>query len=89
MHLLYLIGLTAVIYFTSIDANASVTGSNDGPSRATSGAAVSATTVLKKNNADDNSDEERARAGVSVSAVEKLKSWFTSSNVTRNNSRVG
>ncbi|KAG2899573.1 hypothetical protein PC114_g13885 [Phytophthora cactorum] len=56
MRLLYLIGLTAVIYITSIDANASVTGSNDGPSRATK--------------------------GVSVSAVEKLKSWFTSSNVT-------
>ncbi|KAF1793540.1 hypothetical protein GQ600_11950 [Phytophthora cactorum] len=80
MPLLYLVGLAALGSITSTDANLSVTGTKvhvpSVSNWATSAADVSTTRLLRTSNTDD--DE---RAGLSVPTVEKLKTWFTSSNV--------
>ncbi|KAG3053718.1 hypothetical protein PI125_g25970, partial [Phytophthora idaei] len=81
MPLLYLVGLAALGSITSTDANLSVTGTKvhvpSVSNWATSAADVSTTRLLRTRNTDD--DDERA--GLSVPTVEKLKTWFTSSNV--------
>ncbi|ETP39517.1 hypothetical protein F442_13024 [Phytophthora nicotianae P10297] len=83
MGLLYLVGLASLAAITSTDANSPiVTSSVQSPkvsNWSSSTSVVSTTRFLRTSDTDDEESEERA--GLSVPASEKLKSWFMSSNV--------
>ncbi|KAF4146163.1 hypothetical protein GN958_ATG04638 [Phytophthora infestans] len=72
--LLYQFGLTSCIAITTIDANASITSSNFQVPNVDNWVPSATTTFLR-------TSEDEDRAGLSVPAIEKLKTWFTSSNV--------
>ncbi|KAG3135243.1 hypothetical protein PI126_g18339 [Phytophthora idaei] len=83
MRIHFLAGLTlivvSIVHATGSDVPLPSTSSSEG-FRIASDATITGTRLLRSNSAGDASDE--TRAGLSVPATEKLKSWFTSSEVT-------
>ncbi|KAG3054708.1 hypothetical protein PC121_g16151 [Phytophthora cactorum] len=83
MRLHFLAGLTlivvSIVHATGSDVPLPSASSSEG-FRIASDATITGTRLLRSNSAGDASDD--TRAGLSVPATEKLKSWFTSSEVT-------
>ncbi|KAG4049414.1 hypothetical protein PC123_g15307 [Phytophthora cactorum] len=83
MRLHFLAGLTlivvSIVHATGSDVPLPSASSSEG-FRIASDATITSTRLLRSNSAGDASDD--TRAGLSVPATEKLKSWFTSSEVT-------
>ncbi|KAG7387331.1 hypothetical protein PHYPSEUDO_014425 [Phytophthora pseudosyringae] len=83
-HCIFVVGLVVLFSSARIHVEASVAAVSDVFSRArfdsASGASVAATRALRANRDADGDEEERA--GLSVPAVEKFKTIFTSSKVT-------